>query len=152
MGVVGGGGRTNRGQRERDHDRGKKRADHSNGAGREVHREGSLHTRSASAKAADIGCAQFFPSPTLRVLRGCSRRDPRSNDFYPLVKTLNAEITEDRRGVRGDLAPKRRRTCKRLMLVAPSSFRARLSVYSAAVRGELRDPMIFTPLVKTLNA
>src|SRR5258708_3313722 len=41
---------------------------------------------------------------------------------------------------------------KRLILVAPSSFRARLSVYSAAVRGELRDPMIFTPLIKTLNA
>src|SRR5260370_42351725 len=88
MGVVGGGGRTNRGQSERDHDRGKKRADHSNGAGREFHREGSLHTRSASAKAADIGCAQFFPSPTLRVLRGCSRRAPRSNDFFSSHQNL----------------------------------------------------------------
>src|SRR5258708_3313726 len=103
MCVGGGGGGTKRGQRERDHDRGKKRADHSNGAGREFHREGSLHTRSASAKAADIGCAQFFPSPTLRVLRGCSRRAPRSNDFYSSHQNL-------KRGDNGEPPPSARRS------------------------------------------
>src|SRR5712691_6767170 len=98
----------------------------------------SRSERASNLQAADIGCAQFFPSPTLRLLRGCSRRAPRSNDFYPSHQNLNAEIAENRRGVRGDLAPKRRRNCERLILVAPSSFRTRLSVYSAAVLGELR--------------
>src|SRR5712691_13285210 len=48
----------------------------------------SRSERASNLQAADIGCAQFFPSPTLRLLRGCSRRAPRSNDFYSSHQNL----------------------------------------------------------------